>query len=631
MGNTGNGTGGGELMAAAVIAGGGVLTFGSLVAYFTMENLGAAGWTGPAGVAAAVGTVGGLVAAGKVSKSRRERLAIEAERKQWAEFASWFHPRLETALWRVSDPFSAMATWTGEQVRLGRPANPATGDPGEWPRLLPFRSDKDLPPGVELGNNGLWLTTADGLVLMNDGIAPTRAGARIQLWVPEGGWSVREFAARLPNIASALDVPEAQIIAADGRRVVLDLRVTNPLADAVRYPGPEQVSGIEELTALLDGARVGMRDDGGVHRLRVRGNHLLFTGLTGSGKSGAVQSLLLGLAPLIPAGVLEVHMVDLKRMEMAAGARLYETWSKTPAEALVALQLAVNVLDERRDAYASVAELTGEPTRKHFPSPGDPHLMLVIEEAMALLKIPGKAQITVTLPVRGNDGVVRPTEVKGKIIELAAEMLIELLTQARAVGITVVLTTQNAAKEVMELLRDLVSLVVGLRQAGPQQEQMTFGHGARERGVRATEITAEEVGTAFVLSETGGPAQRTRFYDVHDQDITQTVRIFGRPPGVPSRTQIATQAALTGAPMPAAAAADSASAERGNVLQLHAADAEPPLVDRLPEEKAGHCKFCGKKLEQTRGGRPALFCQLDENGNPSDHRQQYHRLKKRLG
>ncbi|WP_227985558.1 FtsK/SpoIIIE domain-containing protein [Nocardia spumae] len=602
-----------SLIGLGLIAGTGVLTFGSMVAYFTAEGMGAPGWTGPAGLVVMTGGVAGTVVAAKVGRTRAERRAIERQRAEWEQFTCWFHPRLATALYRMHDPFAAMLCWTGEQVRLGRPQNPMTGDPGEWPYPFPFWRDEDLPPGVTLTNEGLWLQLPDGSVLPNHGIVPTQAGARVQLQMPDGGWSEREFAARLPNIASSLDVPAVQIVASDGRRLVLDLRVVNPLAGVVRYPGPEPAQTVEELVALLDGVRVGMLDDGGENRLRVRGNHMLFSGLTGSGKSGAVQSLLCGLAPLIPAGILEVHMVDLKRMEMAAGARLYETWSKTPAEALVAIQRVVNVLGERRDTYAEHAERTGEPVRKHIPKPGDPHLMLVIEEAMALLKIPDKQQITLTLPIRGDDGVVRDTLVKGKIIELATSMLIELLTQARAVGITVVLTTQNAAKEVLELLRDLVSLVIGLRQAGPQQEQMTFGHGARERGVRAVEITAEEVGTAFMLCETGGPAQRSRFYQVEDIDITQTVRIFGRPPGVPSRTELAAQAAATGKAVEKVPAESAPAHTSDNVVAF-------PPHDEQADDGVPRCLYCGKEIELIAGGgRPPKFCRN------SDHRQKYHR------
>ena len=611
-----------SLIGLGLIAGTGVLTFGSMIAYKSAENMGMNGWTGPAGLVVMGGGVAGTLIAAKVGRTRAERRAIERQREEWAEFTRWFHPRLATALFRMHDPFAAMLCWTGEQVRLGRPQNLATGDPGEWPHPFPFWRDEDLPPGVQLVNEGLWLQTPDGLVLPNYGIVPTPAGARVQLQMPDGGWSEREFAARLPNIAANLDVPQVQIVASDGARLVLDLRVVNPLAAVVRYPGPEPAATVEQLIAMLDGARVGMLDDGGTHRIRVRGNHLLFSGLTGSGKSGAVQSLLCGLAPLIPAGILEIHMVDLKRMEMAAGARLYETWSKTPAEALVAIQRVVNVLGERRDTYAAHAEATGEPVRKHYPKPGDPHLMLVIEEAMALLKIPGKQQITVTLPVRGDDGVVRDTVVKGRIIELATDMLIELLTQARAVGITVVLTTQNAAKEVMELLRDLVSLVIGLRQAGPQQEQMTFGHGARERGVRAVEITAEEVGTAFMLCETGGPAQRARFFEVKDIDITQTVRLFGRPPGVPSRTELLAAQSATPALTTSAGNVEKVpatpAAKNDNVVAFapHAEQAD----DGVPR-----CLYCGDPIELLPGGgRPPKFCRN------SDHRQLYHRKRRRM-
>src|SRR5690606_28871598 len=98
----------------------------------------------------------------------------------------------------------------------------------------------------------------------------------------------------------------------------------------------------------LEAVRVGIREDGEPYRLMIRGNHLFIAGLTGSGKSGLLWSIMAGLAPDIKAGRVELHMIDLKLgTEMAAGYRLYASWAYEVIEGLALLEKMVHIMRNR--------------------------------------------------------------------------------------------------------------------------------------------------------------------------------------------------------------------------------------------------------------------------------------------
>ena len=95
--------------------------------------------------------------------------------------------------------------------------------------------------------------------------------------------------------------------------VELWLLTTDPLTQLVE-PLPADP---DPLTA---GLPVAVAEDGTVWRLQLVGSHVLVVGATGAGKGSVIWSLLLQLAPLVRAGLVEVWAVDPKGgMELAAG------------------------------------------------------------------------------------------------------------------------------------------------------------------------------------------------------------------------------------------------------------------------------------------------------------------------
>lgn len=587
MSDMGNNDGTAVLIALG--AGGTVTAFGGLVAYKTVENLGYPGWTVPGGLLALAGTGATLYLAEKMSNKRAQRRAAEQAWREWCEILDDFPPEVHYAVDLLTDPAQSSALWTHPQVGIGLPPNPAQWFAGTWPQLL---------PGQDEGHDPDW------------GIRVSAVGARIRLALPQG-YSADHVRQRLPAIASSLHVPRVQVVAAAGNVVSIELRVRNPLAGSMTLQDPEP------FPVPLEALRVGVQEDGNWYRLMIRGTHIFIAGLTGSGKSGLIWSIVAGLAPDIKAGRVELHMIDLKLgTEMSAGYRLYASWAYEVAEALAVLEKMVHIMRNRANPRREHSMRTGEPLRKHEPTPGDPHHVLVIDEIIALLKLPGDRKIRANL--RQLDGTFAEEEIR--VGKYAGLLLLELLSQARSFGITVLVATQNAAKEIFDLLRDMFPLMVGLRLASEEQQRMVFGTGATERGIEATEITVDEAGTVYIDSpEVGGMAIRARAFRVTDQDIMRLVQLFGRPADAPPLPSLAVMAPAQ------KASAKKAPAESGNVVELRATGPDEPvaLLDQA-EAEPGKCLFCGQEIEQVPGGRPAKFCR------DTDHRQRYHRLKAQL-
>jgi hypothetical protein len=79
---------------------------------------------------------------------------------------------------------------------------------------------------------------------------------------------------------------------------------------------------------------VGRSEDGTVFCLRLLGRHTLVAGASGAGKGSALWSPILAMAPLIRAGVVELHGIDPKRMELVFAPELFtKLTAGTPADA----------------------------------------------------------------------------------------------------------------------------------------------------------------------------------------------------------------------------------------------------------------------------------------------------------
>ena len=237
--------------------------------------------------------------------------------------------------------------------------------------------------------------------------------------------------------------------------------VNDPLQHVVQ-PHPQEVP------VRLDALPIGLGEDGQTYRLPLLGNHVLLPGAQGSGKSALIWSIINQLAPAIADGTVELWGIDPKAMELAAGEPLFARMTyKNPVDYADTLEDAVVVMQDRQIRLRGV-------TRLHQPSPAEPLIVILIDELAALTYV--------------NERDIR------RRIDNALGLL---LSQGRAVGVSVVGAIQDPRKEVLPA-RDLFPIRVGLRLSEADIVRLVFSPGARDRGARCDQIPHSQPGVGFV-------------------------------------------------------------------------------------------------------------------------------------
>lgn len=319
--------------------------------------------------------------------------------------------------------------------------------------------------------------------------------------------------------------------------VELWLLINDPLTEPVpAFDVPE--------TPDLDSLPVALREDGLTWRLRLLATHLLIVGATGAGKGSVLWSIIRSLAAAVSERLVELWVIDPKGgMELAAGLPLYarfcygqpdpthtdtdnggggngggdsskngragkrgkdgngdsdEHGQARAYELAFArfLEDAVTVMQQRQ------AVLRGR-ARTHTPTPGDPLIVLVIDEIASLT------------------AYVTDREAKKRI----SSALALLLSQGRAVGVVVIAAGQDARKEVLPD-RGLFPARIAMRLSEPDDVDMVLGNGQRDKGARCDEIPLDQPGTAYVVVDELPEPVRVRFGHVTDAEIDTTAKLY---------------------------------------------------------------------------------------------------------
>jgi DNA segregation ATPase FtsK/SpoIIIE, S-DNA-T family len=266
---------------------------------------------------------------------------------------------------------------------------------------------------------------------------------------------------------------------------------------------PLPPADVPDLAALP----VALREDGGVFRQRLLGNHILVAGATGGGKSGVEWAIIHALSPGIRSGLVQVWGIDPKGgMEFAMGQHLFARYcygdvdpdaaednkqlSAAYARAFAdVLEEAVQVMSERQRQLRGV-------TRLHTPTADEPLYVVLVDELAAL---------TAYVEDRA----------ESKRIKGALQML---LSQGRAVGVSVIAALQDPRKDVLPF-RDLFPARIALRLTEREQVDMVLGAGYRARGARCDRIPTGLPGVAFVVEDGIPEPARIRFPYVSDDHI----------------------------------------------------------------------------------------------------------------
>lgn len=258
----------------------------------------------------------------------------------------------------------------------------------------------------------------------------------------------------------------------------------DPLAEPVLWSGNQST----DLAAIP----TGLTERGETVTLAVNGTHTLIVGRTGSGKGSVLWSTVLGCLPAILDGTVEFWGIDLKGgVEFGLGERLFARLAETPDDALALLRDAQAAMNDR------LAWMRSTGSRKHQPEPGQPQIVVVIDEAGALKNVLAK-----------------------KDADEADRLLRDLLTKGRAPAVTVIAALQDPRKDALPT-RDLFPTAVGLRLANADESRMLLGTTAHENGARCEDISASHPGIGYLVTNDGDQVQRARFCWVPDEVLGQ--------------------------------------------------------------------------------------------------------------
>ena len=146
-------------------------------------------------------------------------------------------------------------------------------------------------------------------------------------------------------------------------------------------------------------------------------------------------------------------------------------------------------------------------TRLHTPTVTAPLIVLVVDELASLTAYIGDRKIR--------------TEVE--------QLLGLLLSQGRAVGVSVVAAVQDPSKDVLPI-RQLFTVRVGLRMTEATQTAMVLGAAARDADAVCDHIPTGTPGVGYVLEDGAAEPIRVRAFHVTDADIDYLTKHFPADP-----------------------------------------------------------------------------------------------------
>jgi S-DNA-T family DNA segregation ATPase FtsK/SpoIIIE len=296
-------------------------------------------------------------------------------------------------------------------------------------------------------------------------------------------------------MALAMGARECRIVADRPGLLRLDVVWGDPL-DMV-LPALAVDDGVDLATVP-----VGLRENGEPWTVQLTANHLLVAGVTASGKSSVLWSLIRSVAPAVHKGTVQLWGIDPKGgMEFQPGRPLFTRFAAGDIEQMTTLlEAAVAMMTARASRYADLH------VRKHVPTVDEPLIVVLVDEL---------AFLTAYTPDRKQRDTIN-------------QLFAILLTQGRAVGICVVAALQDPRKEVIGY-RNLFPTKIGLRLDEKSQVDMVLGDGARDAGARCDHVAEATPGVGYVKVDGQREPVRVRAAYVTDDDIVATADRYPAP------------------------------------------------------------------------------------------------------
>ena len=300
------------------------------------------------------------------------------------------------------------------------------------------------------------------------------------------GQSVADWQNKAPALSEAFRAQRLAIRSTKPGEIVITAHHRDGLVNPIRLRRPTRDTQADPTQVA-----VGATESGKWWRLTVLGHHILVAGATGSGKGSVLWSLVAGLAPGIRAGWIRVLVVDPKGgMEFGRGQKLFGGFAYDNNDnTLALLRAATKIMQERAQ------RLRGH-TRLHNPSVNEPLIVLIVDEIASLT-----------------------TYISDRKVRAEVEQLLGLLlSQGRAVGVSVIAAVQDPSKDVLPV-RQLFSVRIGMRMTETSQTTMVLGTAARDAGAVCDQIPTTTPGVGYVCQDGTAEPVRVRAFHVTDADI----------------------------------------------------------------------------------------------------------------
>lgn len=311
------------------------------------------------------------------------------------------------------------------------------------------------------------------------------------------GQSVVDWQNESLALAEAIRAQRVAIRSRKPGEIVITAHHGDALAGPIRLPRPSRDSDVD-----FSRVDVGITESGSRWQLTVLNHHILVAGATGAGKGSVLWSLIAGLAPGVRSGAVRLLVIDPKGgMEFGRGQRLFAGFAYDNGEnTLGLLRAATKVMQQRAQ------RLRGN-TRLHSPTVSAPLVVVIVDEIASLTAYIGDRKAR--------------SEVE--------QLLGLLLSQGRAVGISVIAAVQDPSKDVLPI-RQLFSTRIGMRMTESTQTAMVLGAAARDAGALCDEIPTTTPGVAYVCQDGRAEPVRVRAFHVTDPDIDYLAEQFSPTP-----------------------------------------------------------------------------------------------------
>lgn len=208
----------------------------------------------------------------------------------------------------------------------------------------------------------------------------------------------------------------------------------------------------------------------------VRGTEsLLVVGITGSGKSGLMNGLILRMLPYVHEGIVQLWGIDLK-----GGVEMAMFGDGVFRERAYDMDTAIDMLRSLSAECGRRAEVMRGNVRKLDPTREHPRIVLIIDEAAELHN---------------------PTERKKS--EEATRLLDAILRRGRALGVFVIAFSQDPRVSSLPL-RERFPQRIALRLNSKSEASMLLGDDAVERGAVPWLLSSVDEGAGFLYDKAAG-------------------------------------------------------------------------------------------------------------------------------